>query len=176
VPLVIALAGWWLSEVSTRNQQQIEDQRAQAEQRIEDDRVRGAVLQSYIQDMTELLLVRHLATSALEQPVRHIARSSTLTAIRQLDADRKGVLLQFLHESDLIRETDPIISLNGADLSNANLSGANLSAANLSCFYTFLYQTRIPDPDFVPLLPGSRHICTNLNDADLRGANLIDAT
>ena len=56
VPLVIALAGWWLSEVSTRNQQQIED-----------DRVRQTVLQSYIQDMTELLLDKGLATSEPDQ-------------------------------------------------------------------------------------------------------------
>jgi hypothetical protein len=35
VPLVIALAGWWLSEVSTRNQQQIEAQRAKAQQQYD---------------------------------------------------------------------------------------------------------------------------------------------
>jgi len=100
VPVVIALAGWWLSEVSTRNQQQIED-----------DRVRQNVLQSYIQDMTELLLDKGLATSEPDQPVRNIARSSTLAAVRQLDGDRKGILLQFLYEANLIRGTYPIISL-----------------------------------------------------------------
>jgi hypothetical protein len=96
VPVVIALAGWWLSEVSTRNQQRIENQRAQAQQRIEDDRVRESVLQSYIQHMTELLLDKGLAISKQDQPVRSIARSSALTAVRQLDGDRKGILLQFL--------------------------------------------------------------------------------
>jgi hypothetical protein len=106
-----------------------ENRRALAQQQIEDDRARGAVLQSYIQDMTKLLLEEQLATSGLNEPIRAIARSSTLTAIRQLDADRKGVLLQFLHESNLIRETNPIISLNGANLSNANLTGADLSCS-----------------------------------------------
>jgi flagellar biosynthesis/type III secretory pathway M-ring protein FliF/YscJ len=61
---------------------QADRERAQTQQQIEDDRVRQSVLQSYIQDMTELLLDRGLATSEHDQPIRDIARSSTLTAVR----------------------------------------------------------------------------------------------
>jgi hypothetical protein len=82
--------------------------------------------------MAELLLDNGLATSKQEQPVRSIARSSTLIAVRRLDADRKGILVQFLSESNLISKIDPIIDLSGADLSDADLSGANLNGANLS--------------------------------------------
>jgi uncharacterized protein YjbI with pentapeptide repeats len=177
VPLVIALAGWWLSQVSTRNQQQIEDRRAQAQQQIEDDRVRESVLQSYIQDMTRLLLDKGLATSKQDQPVRSIARSSTLAAVRQLDADRKGILLQFLYESNLIGTDivppdseaaidlgsepaiDPIIYLFGADLSSANLSDANLSHA-------FLLGANLRGADLSRVF---------LNDANLSGADLSGA-
>jgi hypothetical protein len=101
VPLVIALAGWYLSEMSTQKQQEIENQRAQAQEQIETDRAQQSVLQSYIQDMTTLLLDKGLATSEPDKPIRDIAQSSTLAAVRQLDGDRKGILLQFLYESNL---------------------------------------------------------------------------
>jgi hypothetical protein len=89
-------------------QVEAESRRLQAQQQIEDDRVRESVLQSYMQDMTRLLLDKGLARSEADQPVRSIARSSTLTAVRQLDGDRKGILLQFLHESKLIEAADPV--------------------------------------------------------------------
>jgi hypothetical protein len=157
VPLVIALAGWWLSEISTRNQREIEDRRAQAQQQIEDDRVRQSVLQSYIQDMTELLLDKGLATSEPDEPIREIARSSTLAVVRQLDGERKGILLEFLFESNLVIRSsiDPIISMSGADLSGAILVGANLRFADLR---------------------GANLRFADLADANLRGANLFRAT
>jgi pentapeptide repeat protein len=113
--------------------EQAENQRAEALLQIEDDRVEQSVLQSYIQDMTELLLDKGLATAGPTLPVRRIARSSTLTAIRQLDGDRKGILLQFLYESNLIQRRGfaPIISLRRADLRDANLRGARLSGTYL---------------------------------------------
>jgi len=56
--------------------------------------------------------------------------------------NRKGVLLQFLHEAGLITKNKTIIDLrrgdlreadlSGADLREADLSGADLSGANLS--------------------------------------------
>jgi uncharacterized protein YjbI with pentapeptide repeats len=171
VPVVIALAVWYLSEVSRQNQQQIEDQRAKAEQdiedqrakaqqQIEDDRVRDSVLQSYIQDMTGLLLDRRLADSVPNDPIRDIARSSTLTAIRQLDSYRKGILLQFLSESNLIKtDIDPIIYLFGADLRGADLRGADLRGTNLSRAN----------------LSSANLVGTNLFRADLSGANLSGA-
>jgi hypothetical protein len=171
-----------------------ENQRALAQQQIEDDRVRHTVLQSYIQHMTELLLDKRLATSEFQYPVREIARASTLTAVRQLDAGRKGILLQFLHESDPITEQirlesnqiiDPVISLRGADLSGANLSGvnlggadlggANLSGANLSgapLGYVLLENTNLRGAN----LSGIGLWGANLSGANLRDANLSGAT
>jgi uncharacterized protein YjbI with pentapeptide repeats len=148
VPIFIAGATAVFSVLSTQTQQQIED-----------DRVRQAVLQSYIQDMTGLLLDKHLATSEPDQPVRDIARSSTLAAVRQLDTERKAILLLFLYESDLIRPIDPVISLRGADLLGANLSGANLRGAWLGGI----------DLNSA-ILPGA-----DLRDADLNNANLSNA-
>lgn len=78
----------------------------------EDDRVKQALLESYIRDMSELLLHEGLFKPWVpigEQPpdteispVGQIARARTLTTIRQLDGERKGLLLQFLIESQLL--------------------------------------------------------------------------
>jgi hypothetical protein len=169
-----------------------ENQRAEALQQIEDDRVRQSVLQSYIQDMTELLLDKGLATAGPTLPVRRIARSSTLTAVRQLDDDRKGILLQFLYESNLIqrRGFDPIISLRRADLRDASLSGVNLSGADLSgadlsganLRFTLLQSTILSganlsgaDLRFALFLGQADLIGANLRSADLHGANLRGA-
>src|SRR5918999_2959737 len=148
VPLVILGATWVLNYFEGER----EEKRADALQKIENDRVQHSVLQSYIKDMTELLLHEGLAASKPEQPIRDIARSSTLTAIRQLDGSRKGILLQFLAESNLINGSslDPIVSMSGANLSDADLTFATLNNADLSG--------------------------ANLSDAYLIGANLSDAT
>jgi hypothetical protein len=168
----------------------VENQRAQAQQQVEDDRVGQSVLQSYIQDMTELLLDKGLATAGPSLPVRRIARSSTLTAVRQLDGDRKGILLQFLYESNLIRGFDPIISLRRADLRDASLSGVNLSGADLSdadlsganLRFTLLQGTvlsganlRGADLRFALFLSHANLIGANLRGADLRSADLRGA-
>jgi uncharacterized protein YjbI with pentapeptide repeats len=166
VPLVIAGAAWGFSVLSTRSQQAIEDQRISAQQQLEEDRLQHALLQSYITEMTGLLLENGLPRSELNSPVRQIARSNTLIVIRQLDGDRKGLLVQFLSESNLIERKEyalggphPIISLLGADLSGANLPGADLQYSDLS------------NVD----LKGARLDFANLFGADLRGSNLESA-
>jgi len=51
--------------------------------------------------------------------------------LRRLDAERKGSVLQFLHESGLIVKDKHIIDLRGANLGGANLFEAELSGADL---------------------------------------------
>jgi hypothetical protein len=67
VPLFIAGATLFFSLFELQR----EDRRVQAQQQIEDDRVRQTVLQSYIRDMTGLLLDKGLATSEPDHPVRY---------------------------------------------------------------------------------------------------------
>jgi uncharacterized protein YjbI with pentapeptide repeats len=174
VPLVIVVATAVLSYFESEREKrradalvESENRRLQAQQQIETDRARQILLQSYIQDMTRLLLDKGLATSKPNQPIRHIARSSTLSATRQLDPDRKGILLQFLYESNLIgtyaeyessEQVDPIIYLCGA-----NLEGVDLSFPYLEGTYNPLYDTDLSGAD----LSGA-----NLSRANLSGANL----
>jgi hypothetical protein len=168
VPVVIALAGWWLSEVSTRNQQVIEERRARVQQEIETDRAQQTILQSYIQDMTELLLNKGLASSEPNSLIRQVARANTLSAIQRLDGGRNRILLGFLSGSDLL-SSGSITLLRGADLRGADLSGANLSGADLS-------EANLSSADLsLADLSGANLSLADLSEANLSGAFLIDA-
>src|SRR5438445_652458 len=70
---------------------------------------------------------------------------SKLTVLQNLNPVRKGILLQFIYKSSLIQRNNPIVILDGADLSYVDLSGtlvetsssgneheASLNGANLS--------------------------------------------
>jgi uncharacterized protein YjbI with pentapeptide repeats len=105
-----------------------------------------AALQTYFDRMAELLLSGALRMSGPVAEGSAVARARTSTALRRLDAPRNRTLLQFLYESDLIANDDPVHILTGLDLSSANLQGVNLEGADLQA--------------------------ANLEGADLQGANL----
>ena len=142
--------------------QYFSDKQAVASQVATLDQQREASLQSYIDHMSDLLLGNNtgknspsLADAKFGDEISQVARSRTLTVLRDLDGKRKGVLLQFLYDARLIgyhnkgSQTVTIFLLTDADLTGADLTGANLSDADLRG--------------------------ANLSDADLRGANLSDA-
>jgi flagellar basal body-associated protein FliL len=147
VPVVLAIGGYWFT--SSQNQAT----QAAAEQRAQDD-----ALQSYLNQMGQLLLDKDtqlLHPKAKEgDDARTLARAWTLTVLPTLDGNRKRRVLQFLYEAGLIDKEHPIVGLRGADLRGADLSGAFLSDANLSGAF----------------LSGAF-----LSGADLRGADLREA-
>jgi uncharacterized protein YjbI with pentapeptide repeats len=102
---------------------------------IESERQNEAALQSYLDDMTALIIDKNLSTSEPGSEVRAVARSRTLTVLRSLDGKRKGSVVNFLIETDLITHDytgwDVIIDLKGADLQNADLRGMEIINANL---------------------------------------------
>jgi hypothetical protein len=100
-----------------------------------------------------------------EKNVRHVARVKTLTALRRLDGVRKGVVLRFLAESELI----PVVALYDADLCGVNLSSASLTDADL--VGADLRDANLPQAD----LHGADLQGANLENANLAGANLIEA-
>lgn len=179
VPIVLAgggyLFGTWQHNV---DQQQALDQQ------------QATILQTYLDNVQDLLLNHNLLKSSpinTHNPyydVAVLARARTLEALQGLDPERKGRLLVFLHDANLITfpKTDndvPIISLYGADLSSANLNHtflystsflhANLSGANLSD--TLLYYSSLRDANLS--YTNLQH--ADLNPADLSGANLFHA-
>ena len=140
IPVVLAVAGFWLNQIQksreeeatdkrTIAEQEAAEKRAQTEREIASDYQREAALQAYIDKMSELLLEKRLRGSAEDDEVRKIARVRTLRVLPRLDKERKRSVLQFLHESGLIEKGKRIIDLSGADLSGANLSGADLGSA-----------------------------------------------
>jgi flagellar basal body-associated protein FliL len=145
VPVVLAIGGYWFT--SSQNQAT----QAAAEQRAQDD-----ALQSYLNQMGQLLLDKDTQLLHPEEgdDARTLARAWTLTVLPTLDGNRKRSVLQFLYEAGLIDKERPIVDLTGADLRGADLSGAFLSDAFLSGAF----------------LSGAF-----LSGADLRGADLREA-
>jgi len=170
IPLVIAGATLLLSiqqvhltDLQHQSDQKLAQQQQDADQKRTLDQQEATTLQTYIDNIQDLLLNHNLLKSKSTDEVAILARARTLTALRGLDPQRKGVFLNFLYEANLIGYYDhnsnkllnPIIDLSGADLSAAVLVGANLVGATLSA----------------AVLSGA-----NLVGANLVGADLSDST
>ena len=141
---------------------------------------RKAALQAYIEKMSTLLLAQNLRDSSEDEEVRKIARVSTLTVLRRLDAERKGNVLRFLHESGLVDKDKRIIDLSGADLSGAGLSRVDLHLADLSLAHLFNADLHGADLHGADLrladLSGANLSLAHLFNADLSGADLSRAS
>jgi hypothetical protein len=149
----------------------------------EDRRSQDATLQAYLDEMSGLMLDKKLLISKQGDPVRAVARTVTLTALRRLDAERKGEVARFLVEAKLLEEPAVIDSLHadleGADLENAELDGAvfqgaRLRGANLKG--AFLEGANLEGADLENAdLGGADLASASLRGAILRGASLRDA-
>jgi uncharacterized protein YjbI with pentapeptide repeats len=148
------------------------------ERELEQDRLREAALQRFLDRMTELMLEKRLQGEMPDSLVGQYARAYTLTTARQLDGVRKGLLLQFLNDWGMLGRSicaqedgmgermDPLIDLNKADLTEANLEYANLMGAILKG--ANLRKARFKRAD----LHATVLIHCELRDADLRLASL----
>jgi hypothetical protein len=159
VPLMLALITVVFTWQQNVRQNELEDQRTEAERRLEEQRTQDAALQAYLDQMSTLLIENDLRTAPGDSEVRTLARARTLTVLSSLGPEDKPSVLQFLYESGLILRQGPgthvgpgtsadslpsctpqvglrgihsIVSLQGADLRDASLSGADLTGANLS--------------------------------------------
>jgi uncharacterized protein YjbI with pentapeptide repeats len=140
---------------------------------LEEQRAQDVALQAYLDQMGNLLLERNLRESEEGSEVRTLARARTLTVLARLDPSRKTAAMRFLVEAKLVQrveETQPIINLSDADLSEvvlegANLRGADLENADLSDAY--LRFANLRDAYLTGNLEGA-----NLSDADLSNADL----
>jgi uncharacterized protein YjbI with pentapeptide repeats len=191
-PAVLAFGGLLFTQLLQHQsqqqqlqQQQLEADRVSAAQLASEDAIaldqaREALLNTYIDRMTDLLMPtdshqRPLVESRSADESRAVARARTLEVVTRLDGTRKGQLLQFLYDAHLITDsfnldTNTInpntgtISLDEADLRGADLSGANLQEADLT-------GADLSRAD----LSRARLLNGVLNTANLSGANLVDA-
>ncbi len=151
-------------------EQQMEDSRRERELEVENQRAMDAALQAYLDHMSHLLLEQGLRDSREEDEVRMLARSRTLTVIARLDPDRKGSVLRFLYETNLISKQNPLVKLSGISILGSISGAADLSDVDLAFVYmgnVDLSGTLVTDADL--------SFC-HLPGADLREADLSKAT
>lgn len=125
--------------------------------RVEDENYNSNLLESFFKTITELLLKDDLKGDLNKKRIS-IARSRIIMIFGQLDGQRKGQVLQFLYESDLI-DKEPMFHLRGANISDAVLDrivlkNAEIKSANFE-------NTTIQN--------------SNLNEIDLTGCNFKNA-
>jgi len=180
IPVILAIGAFVYNLAQVRMEKRLAAQGYQNDQERAAHTQREDLLQTYLNRITELLLDKDLRSSQSDTEVRTRAHAQTLTTLPKLDAQRKGGLIQFLSESQLVE----IISLSGANLNGANLNGANLGGANLS-------GANLGDADLSradlsranlrhanlggAYLSAAKLLAANLSNAYLKGTKLIDA-
>jgi uncharacterized protein YjbI with pentapeptide repeats len=195
VPLALALAAFALNAAQDRREREREDKRAARELASADDRTREEALRGYLAQMSNLITEHRLRSvratlSNFRTDAQALARTSTLTVLRRLDGERKGLVLQFLREAELINVTRHWQSSRGPRcarprdqlcwepqsfalaLAKVNLGGADLRGAGLRGGF-FAEWT---EPTYGPGARVSARIrAADLSGADLRNADLRNA-
>ena len=187
VSVVIALGSWSI----TWQLEKLENQRAETERGLAEQRAQDEALQAYLDQMSQLILDRQLleieqGNPVHEQgdPVHTLAQARTSTAILRLDAEHNESVTHFLITSGLsVRTKDSARLLRGSTLSHAKLSGAHLPNADLGdadLSGADLSDSLLDNADLVAHLPnadlsGASLIGADLSEANLRGADLSDA-
>ena len=181
VPIFLAFGAYRLNQLATEraeqasnvrslHDQQIADGRYQHDQQIADGRYQQETLSNYLNEMTQLLLDKHLRGADKNSEVWSLARARTITVLWKLDGQHKGQLLQFLKEADLIsRKQGGVIRLKDTDLKLADLQSADLRNSNLKdsdLRHAHLQRANLENADLRS---------THLEDIDLSSANLRNA-
>ena len=103
IPIAVAFGTLLISLQQTQSSQQASERQHQTDIQIANDQRQEATLQTYLDNMSNLLLNHQLLASKHSgDEVRVVARSWTLTTLRRLDPTRKQVVLKFLYEAGLI--------------------------------------------------------------------------
>jgi uncharacterized protein YjbI with pentapeptide repeats len=143
------------------------------------DQQRQTTFDNYLDDMSALLLADKLESAPSGGTVRAIAIARTDTAIRDLDGNRKGMLVRFLWEASLIKTPKPVVLLYQVDLRDADFDGANLQHADLSdnnLIEANFTGAQLNDADLSDTdLVRAKLANANLTNAHLQGANLSRA-
>jgi uncharacterized protein YjbI with pentapeptide repeats len=193
IPIVLGAGALLFNQQARKGEQR----QRQNEAEIAQDRAREEALQRYLDTMQELILDKGLRRSKpwKDPEIRDVSRARTLTVLRSLDGNRKGQVVRFLHEADLIgkvveeqsgktRVIEAIIDLRTADLTNADLTlaylrGADLNYADLSGAILRVANLTNADLTLADLrdadLSDANLFLAKLSGADLRVANLSEA-
>ena len=191
IPLILAVGGFWFSAQQSTTSLQSSERQHGSDQAIALEQQHAALLQTYMDNIQDLLLHDNLGKSKSTDDVAILARARTLTAVQGLDPNRKGLLVQFLYEAHLIgflnknfKLQPAIIALNNAILDSANLQftflrgvdfrGAILEDADLE--NADLAYATLGCIDVGPTVGTSLSQCALLAGANLSEANLSKTT
>jgi uncharacterized protein YjbI with pentapeptide repeats len=180
VPLALAIIGFGFAAQQQASQTQLENQRDERAQAVEEQRAQNAALQAYLDQMNHLMLEKGLLGSEEGDTVFTLAKARTTTVLAQFDGEHNQAVTRFLSDSGLLRDLPllantalPDAKLHKAVLQNANLADTNLKGANLT-------DAVLVDADFsaeVKVGRGTQVTTADLTKADLsraalQGANL----
>src|SRR5215213_1772275 len=164
LPMVLAVGAIGCESIERqRDEQRAEDQR-ERELRVINEQAQAVALQTYLDQMSNLMIDRKLRATDPDSDERGLAQARTLTILLALGSDRKRHPLKLVAQLHLIDKGNPIIKLPHADLNEANL--AEVTLINVDLTDVDLRAANLTDAN----LRG-----TVLADADLRGANLTGA-
>ncbi|MFN8470123.1 MAG: pentapeptide repeat-containing protein [Caldilineaceae bacterium] len=158
IPATLLIGGYLLNRADKRRDDARTARDLREDREIAEQRTQETALQTYLDQMARLMLENALSSTPTPE-AKDVARVWTLTVVRRVDAERKGIVLQFLHESKLLQRGSPIVNLTYADFSGADLAWAELSGADLSWIN----------------LAGADLSRANLRGANVRGADLRQA-
>ncbi len=131
---------------------------------LESQRAQDATVAAYTEKMSELVLEKDLRKASNDAQAPEVAQALTITTLVQLDSERKRIVLKVVYTLGLIRQDNPVLQLEGANLDHADLTEFRLRDASLRG--ADLRGTDLQGAD----LSGS-----DLSYADLRGVNLTNA-
>jgi len=163
----------------TGQQGKLENDRAEAERNLTEQRAQDAALQAYLDQMSTLLLEKDLRNSGEDSGVRTLARARTATVIQRLDAEGNRNVIRFLEEAGLACSESTPGLLAGVDLRGAHLESVDLSTIDLS--NAILNGAKLSKTDLREanlsnaILNGAKLRKTNLPEANLSYAHLRDA-
>ena len=160
IPLALAVLAVLFNGWQSNRDQEREDERATRQSELAAGAAREETLRAYLAEMSTLMLDRNLIRSRPGSNVRAVARTLTLTTVRRLDGEGRGLVVRFLDEARLLKAG----ASNRLKLDDADLRFADLHEA-------FLLNV---DPDFTDLRGANfrrAHIGGSLFDANLRDAD-----
>lgn len=174
IPVTLAVGAYFFSRAQSRSEQLIA---ANHEEEV--------LLQGYMDAMSELILDKRLRSATgdtqEDKDLRNVARSRTLITLRGLvtpnpdgNNRRRGSLLRFLYETELIDKNNPLIDLKKANFEVAyarkfNLQNANLNRADF--YKACLRKAKLQNANLIK----AYLVKADLRGADLRGAVLKKA-
>jgi uncharacterized protein YjbI with pentapeptide repeats len=176
VPAILVAVTFAWSASQTRSDNKREDRRIAADRAAAEKARQDATLQSYLDQMSGLMLDRNLLSSKPGDAVRAVASTVTLTALRRLDGDRKAEVVRFLYGASLLQGQGHPLGIAPVDLFDADLERVNLYNTPLSVHSCCAHGETSVGPNLSGAnLARGNFALADLGGTDFSGANLSGA-